>query len=90
MLPEWHANGNYQAGGDSDCVRTAIGPTISTEGLRNVVVATRHSQGDTPKQSIIGVLKQQLGGSKTGRSMDVLHASDVTKTDFCAREVGAV
>lgn len=38
-----------------------------------------------PKQSIISVLKQNLGGSKKGRSMDVLHASDVTKYDFCPR-----
>lgn len=39
-----------------------------------------------PKQSVIGVLKQQLGGPRPGRSMDVLHASDVTKPDFCPRK----
>ena len=39
-----------------------------------------------PKQSIIGVLKQHLGGSKRGRSMKVVHASDVTKPEFCARK----
>jgi hypothetical protein len=38
-----------------------------------------------PSQSVIGVLKQQLGGSQPGRSMAVLHASDVTRTDFCPR-----
>lgn len=38
-----------------------------------------------PKQSVIGVLKQTLGGPRPGRSMKVLHASDVTKTDFCPR-----
>jgi hypothetical protein len=38
-----------------------------------------------PKQSIISVLKQTLGGSQPGRSMKVLHASDVTQTDFCPR-----
>jgi hypothetical protein len=39
-----------------------------------------------PKQSIIGVLKQQLGGPQAGRSMKVVHASDVTKTDFCPKK----
>lgn len=39
-----------------------------------------------PKQSIIGVLKQQLGGASPGRSMQTLHASDVTKVDFCPRK----
>lgn len=38
-----------------------------------------------PKQSIIGVLKEHLGGPRPGRSMAILHASDVTKVDFCAR-----
>lgn len=48
--------------------------------LRNAI-----HQTTKPKQSIIGVLKQQLGGQLPGRSMKVLHASDVTKTDFCPR-----
>ena len=39
-----------------------------------------------PKQSIISVLKQQLGGPQRGRSMKVLHASDVTKVDFCPKK----
>lgn len=39
-----------------------------------------------PKQSVIGVLKAHLGGSSAGRSMDTLHASDVTKNDFCPRK----
>jgi hypothetical protein len=38
-----------------------------------------------PKQSIIGVLKRQLGGPQPGRSMKIVHASDVTKIDFCPR-----
>lgn len=38
-----------------------------------------------PTQSVIGVLKLHLGGPRRGRSMKVLHASDVTKTDFCPR-----
>lgn len=38
-----------------------------------------------PKQSVIGVLKQQLGGSRPGRSMHVLHASDVTRSAFCPK-----
>lgn len=31
------------------------------------------------------MLKQQLGGPQPGRPMDVLHASDVTRLDFCPR-----
>jgi hypothetical protein len=42
-------------------------------------------QATRPKESIIGVLKQQLGGPQAGRSMKVLHASDITKPDFCPR-----
>jgi hypothetical protein len=38
-----------------------------------------------PEQSIIGKLRHGLGGSRPGRSMEVLHASDVTKIDFCPR-----
>lgn len=38
-----------------------------------------------PQQSVIGVLKQHLGGPRHGRSMKILHASDVTKEDFCPR-----
>jgi len=43
-------------------------------------------QAVKPTASVIGVLKQHLGGSKPGRSMAVLHASDVTKLDFCPRK----
>ena len=39
-----------------------------------------------PQHSIIGVLRQQLGGPQPGRPMNVLHASDVTKIDFCPRK----
>lgn len=42
-------------------------------------------QTTKPKQSIIGVLKNHLGGQEQGRSMKVVHASDVTKADFCPR-----
>lgn len=48
--------------------------------LRNAI-----HQTTKPKQSIIGVLKLHLGGPQPGRSMSVLHASDVTKADFCPR-----
>jgi hypothetical protein len=43
-------------------------------------------QAIKPKHSVIGVLKQQLGGMEPGRSMDVVHASDVTKPEFCPRQ----
>ena len=43
-------------------------------------------QSTKPKWSIIGVLKQQLGGMQPERSMKVLHASDITKTNFCPRK----
>lgn len=39
-----------------------------------------------PKHSIIGMLKLNLGGPRPGRSMKVLHASDVTKTEFCPKK----
>jgi hypothetical protein len=42
-------------------------------------------QSNKPKQSVIGVLKRHLGGMHPGRSMKVLHASDVTKPHFCPR-----
>jgi hypothetical protein len=48
--------------------------------LRNAIHQTTR-----PKQSIIGVLKRQLGGPQPGRSMKIVHASDVTKIDFCPR-----
>lgn len=48
--------------------------------LRNAIHHTTK-----PKNSVIGVLKQSLGGPRPGRSMHILHASDVTKPDFCPR-----
>lgn len=38
-----------------------------------------------PKHSIIGRLKENLGGMRPGRARDVVHASDITKPDFCPR-----
>lgn len=38
-----------------------------------------------PKFSIIDVLKNNLGSYEYGRSMDVVHASDTTKPNFCPR-----
>jgi len=49
--------------------------------LRNAI-----HQAVKPQHSVIGVLKQNLGGTQRGRSMKVLHASDVTKFDFCPRK----
>ena len=49
--------------------------------LKNAVL-----QASKPQQSIISVLKRELGGHRAGRSADVLHASDITKSDFCARK----
>jgi hypothetical protein len=49
--------------------------------LRNAI-----HQTIKPKNSIIGVLRQQLGGLQLGRPMNVLHASDITKHDFCPRK----
>ena len=88
MLPQWHAN-EYTKRVE---IRIASEPpsaqpfppprsVTSPSWLHNALhKATR------PKQSIIGVLKQQLGGPQPGRSMEVLHASDVTKPDFCPRK----
>ncbi len=53
---------------------------MSSSWLKNAI-----HQVTKPKQSIIGVLKQHLGGMQPGRSMSVLHASDVTKLEFCPR-----
>lgn len=44
-------------------------------------------QALAPKQSIIGLLKQRLGGYEKARSPKTVHASDVTKEDFCPRRV---
>ena len=54
--------------------------TIGGSWLRNALhKATR------PTASVIGVLKVELGGPTPGRSMKILHASDVTRIDFCPR-----
>jgi hypothetical protein len=49
--------------------------------LRNAI-----HQAKKPKQSIIGALKQTLGGMEPSRSMKILHASDVTSAYFCPRK----
>lgn len=38
-----------------------------------------------PKESIIARLRGNLGGPRQGRSRESLHASDITKSDFCPR-----
>lgn len=43
-------------------------------------------QSNTPKESIIAVLKKNLGGYETGRSREQLHASDITSSEFCPRQ----
>ena len=56
------------------------GGRMTGSWLRNALhKATR------PKASVIGVLKQHLGGQSPGRSMKILHASDITRIDFCPR-----
>lgn len=52
-----------------------------TSWLRNAI-----HQATKPTQSVIGILKQHLGGPRLARSMKVLHASDVTNPDFCPRK----
>lgn len=51
-----------------------------TSWLRNAI-----HKAAKPKHSVIGVLKQQLGGPQHGRSMKIVHASDVTRIEFCPR-----
>ena len=85
MLPQWHANGTPSGW------RFGLPPSrhqpnrfhrkLPMSWLRNAL-----HKAVKPKQSIIGVLKQHLGGPQPGRSMKVLHASDVTKTDFCPKK----
>lgn len=48
--------------------------------LKNAIL-----QAAKPKHSIIGMLKLQLGGQKPGRTMDTIHASDITDPHFCPR-----
>jgi hypothetical protein len=42
-------------------------------------------ESNQPKESIITVLRKKLGGYEEGRKRDVVHASDITKPDFCPR-----
>lgn len=43
-------------------------------------------QASKPKESVIGVLKKNLGGVREGRDRSEVHASDITKPDFCPRK----
>jgi hypothetical protein len=49
--------------------------------LKSAVIETNQ-----PKESIITVLRKKLGGYEEGRKRDVVHASDITKADFCPRQ----
>jgi hypothetical protein len=40
----------------------------------------------TPKESIIEVIRKNMSGMRPGRSREQLHASDITKEDFCPRK----
>lgn len=40
-----------------------------------------------PTKSIIGILRQNLRGYRKARSHETVHASDITKEDFCPRQV---
>lgn len=44
------------------------------------------SAAHAPKESIIGILKHNLGGQHPGRSRDVVHASDISEDHFCPRK----
>jgi hypothetical protein len=44
------------------------------------------AQQAKPKESVIGVLKKNLGGPREKRSRHQLHASDITQLDFCPRQ----
>ena len=39
-----------------------------------------------PKKSIIDILCKELGGYQPARSHETVHASDITKCDFCPRQ----
>lgn len=49
-------------------------------------LATAAQQSVKPQQSVIGVLRKNLGGYQEGRSIDEVHASDITKMHFCPRK----
>ena len=40
-----------------------------------------------PKKSIISVLRENIRGYRKARSHEVVHASDITKPDFCPRQI---
>lgn len=40
-----------------------------------------------PKDDIISVLRKRVGGYETARSHKTIHASDITKPDFCPRHL---
>lgn len=39
-----------------------------------------------PKESLVALLKKKMGGYQPERSHNTVHASDVTKPEFCARQ----
>lgn len=53
---------------------------IKTNWLKTAVITA-----NAPKESIIATVLKNLGGAEKGRAREVLHASDVTKPDFCPR-----
>lgn len=55
-------------------------PTIKAGWLKQATI-----QVNAPKQSIIEVLRKRMGRYEEGRSREVLHASDITKDNFCPR-----
>jgi hypothetical protein len=54
---------------------------LATGWLKNAVLDSA-----TPTMSIITRLKMHVGGYQPARSRDVVHASDVTKPNFCPRQ----
>ncbi len=54
---------------------------MGTGWLKSAVI-----NSNKPKESIIQVLRKQIGGYEEGRSREILHASEVTKPYFCPRE----
>jgi hypothetical protein len=46
---------------------------------------TATAAAQKPKESVIGVLKKNMGGYREGRARSELHASDITKEGFCPR-----
>jgi hypothetical protein len=44
------------------------------------------AQQAAPKESVIGVLKKAMGGVRPGRDRSLIHASDITRPEFCPRQ----